>query len=160
MSRIAGLERLIHVNQCIHPTFQRGVCPDRASVDCSHRPRFNNLRNAHYAANQSDIDLGDGYIDGERSVLAFSAKARGLVEQKWSVFTESRPFKVVGYLGKLSPAEVMVRARLWKGLSYSLFNRNCEHFVRYAHGLILQSPQLAFASVLSLLAVAMAASKG
>lgn len=47
-----------------------------------------------------------------------------------------------GYLGVLSQETVMQRARLKQGQAYSWTNFNCEHFVRYAHGLPIESPQL------------------
>lgn len=104
--------------------------------------------------------LGDQFINGERSVLAFSSKGRGFVEQTLSDFSDNRRVIVGRYLGKLLPHEVIARARLWQGLPYALFSRNCEHFVRYAHGLIPESPQAAVLAVLGVIAVITAASKG
>lgn len=34
------------------------------------------------------------------------------------------------------------RAHQYLGMAYSLFTKNCEHFVRIAHGLIPESPQI------------------
>jgi hypothetical protein len=103
--------------------------------------------------------LGDRYIDGERTVLAFSAKEGGFVEQKRSDFAADRKIAVGGYPGNLSPCEVMDRARLWRGLPYSLFDRNCEHFVCHAHGLIPKSPQATFLVLLSLFTLVMKIAK-
>jgi len=102
--------------------------------------------------------LGDHPIVGERSVLAFSAKEQGFVEQAFHAFAQGRQVRVEGYPGLLPPAIVMHRARLKRGQAYSWVDFNCEHFVHYAHGLPMKSPQLrqwAFlGSVLSLLVLA------
>lgn len=102
--------------------------------------------------------LGDCVTQGERSVLAFSAQAGGFSEQPFSIFAKGRSVTVEGYLGGLPPAAVMRRARLKQGQAYSWTNFNCEHFVRYAHGVPIESPQLrqwAFlGSVLGFLALA------
>jgi len=86
--------------------------------------------------------LGDHPIVGERSVLAFSAKEQGFVEQAFHAFAQGRQVRVEGYPGLLPPAIVMHRARLKRGQAYSWVDFNCEHFVHYAHGLPMESPQL------------------
>ena len=86
--------------------------------------------------------VGDGVIQGERSVLAFSAQAGGFVEQTFSAFAGGRKVTTDGYMGGLQPATVMQRARLKRGQLYSWTGFNCEHFVRYAHGVPVESPQL------------------
>ena len=86
--------------------------------------------------------LGDGAIQGERSVLAFSAQAGGFVEQAFSAFARGRRVTADGYLGGLPPSTVMQRARSKQRQGYSWTNFNCEHFVRYAHGIPIESPQL------------------
>ena len=48
---------------------------------------------------------------------------------------------VIGYLGNLSPQQVLQRARSRIGETWNLF-WNCEHFVKWAHGLRPRSPQL------------------
>lgn len=86
--------------------------------------------------------LSDRWIGGERGVLSFSAQRCGLVEQCISTFAAGRHVTVDGYLGGLPPGTVMQRARLKQGQSYSWTKFNCEHFVRYAHGVPVESPQL------------------
>lgn len=86
--------------------------------------------------------VGDYFIQGERSVLAFSAQAGGFVEQPFSDFANGRTVTVHGYPGTLPPEMVMLRARLKRGQPYSWNTFNCEHFVRYAHGVHVESPQL------------------
>lgn len=86
--------------------------------------------------------LGDSLLKGERSVVAFSSKDMGFVEQPYSAFSQGRQVTSDGYLGSLPSAAVMQRSRLKKGTPYSWINFNCEHFVRYAHGVQIESPQV------------------
>ena len=81
-------------------------------------------------------------MNWERSVLSFSAEAKGFVEESFSAFSGGRPVVCDGYLGELPSWVVMQRARERAGQPYSLFSFNCEHFVRYAHGVPMESPQL------------------
>lgn len=86
--------------------------------------------------------LGDRQIGGERSVLAFCAEADGFIEQPLSAFACGREVKVDGFPGRLPPMIVLRRARAMQGRRYSWLDFNCEHFVRHAHGLPTESPQL------------------
>jgi hypothetical protein len=86
--------------------------------------------------------IGDRFILGERSVLSFSAQIGGLIEQPFSVFALGRVVKVEGYPGELTSQMVMRRARMKQEQAYSLVSFNCEHFVRHAHGLLVESPQM------------------
>ena len=104
--------------------------------------------------------LGDRVINGERSVLSFSAEANGFVEEPVSAFSGGRSVACDGYLGNLPPAVVMWRARQKAGQPYSWLDFNCEHFVRYAHGVPVESPQLRQATaVLGALGLAILALK-
>lgn len=86
--------------------------------------------------------LGDVAIAGERSVVAFSAQAGGFNEQSLANFARGQEVIVEGYLGALPPEAVMRRARMKRGQPYAWASFNCEHFVRYAHGVEVESPQL------------------
>lgn len=86
--------------------------------------------------------LGDFMINGERGVLSFAANTQGLAEIGASAFAARRLVSVDGYLGGLPSGAVMQRARLKRGTAYSWLDFNCEHFVRYAHGVPIESPQL------------------
>ena len=88
--------------------------------------------------------VGDRVIGGERSVLAFSSAAGGLIEEPLSEFARGRPVMRMGYLGTLRPTIVLQRARAITQTPYSWTEFNCEHFVRYAHGVPVESPQLRF----------------
>lgn len=106
--------------------------------------------------------IGDRLVGAERSVLAFSADAEGFVEQPYSDFAKGRAVTVDGYPGCLPAATVLQRARAIRGRPYSWTAFNCEHFVRLAHGLPVESPQLKewtfLAGIIGLLAYAAARS--
>lgn len=87
--------------------------------------------------------IGDNIFRGERTVVSFSAKAGGFLEEPFSAFASGRQVTIDGYPGGLPPQNVMQRARLKRRQSYSWTQFNCEHFVRYAHGVPSESPQLA-----------------
>ena len=79
---------------------------------------------------------------GDRNVLAFSAQARGFIEHPFSDFARGRAVTVDGYFGQLPGDVVLQRARSMQGRPYSWIAFNCEHFVRHAHGIEIESPQL------------------
>lgn len=86
--------------------------------------------------------LSDWPVNGERGVLSFSAQYGGLGEESISAFSARRTVTVDGYLGTTPPETVMRRARLKHDQAYSWTEFNCEHFVRYAHGVPIECPQL------------------
>jgi hypothetical protein len=94
---------------------------------------------------------------GERKVLAFSAEHRGFVEQTFADFSQGREVVINGYFGRLPSSIVLQRARLMKGKHYSWVNFNCEHFVRCAHGVSIESPQLQSLAMVSGATVALLA---
>ncbi len=85
---------------------------------------------------------------GDRTVISFGPE--GYRVTPLSMITANRAVQVDGYLGQLLPLQVLARARdlgaKWK---YSWFSRNCEHFVRAAHGVRAESPQVQRAIALS-----------
>jgi hypothetical protein len=86
--------------------------------------------------------LSDRWIDGERAVVSFSARNGGLIEEAFSQFASGRGVAAKGYPGQLPPLAVLARARALKGRAYAWLTFNCEHFIRNAHGLPEESPQL------------------
>jgi hypothetical protein len=86
--------------------------------------------------------LSDRVIQGERCVLSLSAAADGLVEEPYSAFAAGRQVFSDGYFGRLPPEVVLQRARSKAGQVYLWTVFNCEHLVRYAHGVRVESPQL------------------
>lgn len=84
---------------------------------------------------------------GEPSVISFSQAANGFCEQPLSEFVNGRAYKLKGYLGNLPVGEVLHRAFSLIKKPYSLIDFNCEHFVRYAHGIKIESPQMQAATI-------------
>ena len=86
--------------------------------------------------------LGERTWYGERTVLSFSPDKGGFCEEPYSQFAKGSPVRTQGYLGVLDPWMVLSRARAMRGRRYSWTAFNCEHFVRLAHGVAVESPQL------------------
>jgi len=83
-----------------------------------------------------------GILLPDSRVLHASKRAGRVVIDTWAEFTGGRKVYIDGYPGKLTPEEVIARARRFVGQPYRLFGDNCEHLVTQAHGLPKQSPQL------------------
>ncbi len=93
---------------------------------------------------------------GERTVISNSWKAGGVVEQPFTVFSCGLPIAAMDY-PSLLPAKIVVsRATSRLGEKYSLVTWNCEHLIRYAHGLKLSSPQIGIAILAGLTLFALA----
>lgn len=75
------------------------------------------------------------------SVISNSHRAGGVIEEPLPVFSSGQHVDVVGYPGSLPPQQVLQKARSRIGETWDLF-WNCEHFVRWVHGLRPRSPQL------------------
>lgn len=98
--------------------------------------------------------LGEYTGHCERQVLSFAAGPVSLVEMPFSRFAAGCVVKVDGYLGQLAPEAVLAEARrIGTQRRYSWLGFNCEHFVRAAHGVALESPQLGQACLLAVGAV-------
>ena len=80
--------------------------------------------------------------DGRLTVISNSRRAGGVVEEPIDSFAGGAKVRVLSYPGILAPAAVVWRARSRLGQRWNLFNWNCEHFVRWVHGLKPTSPQL------------------
>lgn len=72
-----------------------------------------------------------------------NSKTRGrVVEEDWLSFIDNRPVTFQGYPSELDSAVVLDRARTRIGQKWNLRHWNCEHFVRWAHGLPAESEQV------------------
>lgn len=85
---------------------------------------------------------------GEPLVISSSGKVGRVVEQPLSEFAGGQEVRAYGYPGQLSVFEVVSRARSQVGREYSVLTWNCEHFVRWVHGLKPESPQLLRAALI------------
>jgi len=86
--------------------------------------------------------ISDRMIDGELAIISLSKAANGVLEESLSSFACGRDVTIDGYFGTLSPYDVVRNARALIGTTYDLFSNNCEHFVRKAHGVYIESPQV------------------
>lgn len=86
--------------------------------------------------------VSDRTMNSMPMVISNSFRKRGVYEEPWEDFSNGKEFNYKGYPGILSPDEVLSRARSRIGTGWNLFNWNCEHFVRWSHGLKSRSPQV------------------
>lgn len=84
----------------------------------------------------------DQYVNGVPAVISNSLKNGGVSEESLADFTGGHLVSTVGYLGNLPVRQVLQRARSKIGTKWDLLLWNCEHFVRWAHGLNPASPQV------------------
>lgn len=92
--------------------------------------------------------VSDRLMGGEIALISISAQPGHVFEQRFSELVGNRSWKNEGYPGALPPSVVLHRARQMAHRPYSLTSWNCEHFVRWAHGLPAESPQLQWGVVL------------
>ena len=86
--------------------------------------------------------VSDKKHDAMPMVISNSQRKRGVYEETWEEFCNGRPVDILDYPGSLAPAEVLQRARSKIGTRWNLLTWNCEHFIRFAHGLKPRSPQV------------------
>ena len=103
--------------------------------------------------------LSDGRDWRTNQPLVFSATRRHgcVAEEPLAAFAQGRGVASRGFPGRLPRATVLARARALVGRRWHLFFDNCEHFVRQAHGLRRESPQLQAAGALMVVSLAIAA---
>lgn len=80
----------------------------------------------------------------ERTVISLNPGKPGLqvLEQTVSAFCAGAPISLEKMDGPLQWTSVLLRARSGQHPPYSWLTFNCEHFVRFAHGVLPQSPQV------------------
>lgn len=83
-----------------------------------------------------------GIATGQGTVITNSKSSGCVCEQSVEEFAAGKLLKIVGYPGNLEAAKVIRRAKSLIGTRYNLLNFNCEHFVRWAHGLRPASAQI------------------
>lgn len=103
--------------------------------------------------------VSDRWHYGKAMVISNSARAGGIAEEPWDVFTSGQPWTDEGHPGNLPPWEVLQRARSAHRTQYNVLDWNCENFVAYCHGLPPNSPQLAAVALLALAGIALVAAR-
>jgi hypothetical protein len=90
---------------------------------------------------------------GEPVVASISMKD-GFARQLLTGFAKAQGTYGFGYPSSLPEYEVLARVYSVADKPYHLANWNCEHFVRYGHGLPPESPQVARATIIAFAAIA------
>lgn len=86
--------------------------------------------------------IGDWDVQAERTVISASRQHGKVIEEVVTQFADGQKVRVLGYLGSIPSSAVLARARAMLGRRYRLLTWNCDHLVRYAHGLSAVSPQI------------------
>lgn len=86
--------------------------------------------------------VSDRWHDGMPMVISHSRRRGTTAEEPWGVFTQGGQAYPAGLTSRLSPQDVVRRARSWTGRPYSALFLNCDHHVRHALGRTVESPQL------------------
>ena len=97
-----------------------------------------------------------GY-DGKRMIISNSLRAGGIAEEPWDIFSSGCEVRNDGYLGVLSPLQVLYRARFSQRRKYDALTWNCENFVNYCHGVPATSSQVAATLLFALAGTALLA---
>lgn len=83
----------------------------------------------------------EGLADG--MYVIHNSKAHGkVVRSTYAEFSAGNKIFVCEELQVVDMAVAIQRARSALGVAYDLWVRNCQHFVRWAHGLEQESPQI------------------
>ena len=86
--------------------------------------------------------LAETNYNRSRTVVSGSLRYGRVIEEPLREFAKGTPIRIVGYPSALPNWLVMQRARSVLETEYLLLTWNCEHVVRFAHGLRLSSPQI------------------
>lgn len=88
--------------------------------------------------------ISDRVSNNMPMLLSLSYRRNGIKEESWSTVVGGRPIERSNIQGTYPMDIVVQRARscIDKDIKYALFNFNCEHFVRYVHGLPVESIQV------------------
>jgi len=98
--------------------------------------------------------LTEPVVNQERHVISLNpgGPRRQVIEEPISVFARGQSVQVVPMDSALPNWSVLARARSRQHPHYSWVTFNCEHFVRFALGHKLESPQLAIWAIIGLVA--------
>jgi len=77
------------------------------------------------------------------TIISASKLRQSVVEESPMQFSLGAPIYQHGVWSEQPCQQTVAKARSQLGQPYRLFDRNCEHFVRFCHGLPQESPQLA-----------------
>ena len=88
--------------------------------------------------------VSDTLTDGKPNLISLSYRTGGVTEKPWKTVVGDHVFEQSQIHGNDSAEVVLKRARSFINteVSYNLLTFNCEHFVRLAHNLPIQSKQV------------------
>ncbi len=88
--------------------------------------------------------VSDRYTNGKPNLISLSHRTTGVQEEPWDLVVGNRPYEGSNIKGTDCTDVILKRARSYIGanIRYNLVTFNCEHFVRLAHGLAIQSKQV------------------
>jgi len=92
----------------------------------------------------------DRQIGGLQCIISCSQATGQVSEEPANIFTNGKKIKIHAYPGALSPSVVINRARSKLGTAYNFLSWNCEHFIRWVHGIKVESPQLQISALIGL----------
>lgn len=84
----------------------------------------------------------DTIVAGLPTVISLSEEHKTVVEEPWLRAVGQRRVRLYSEQGRLSPHEVVRKARSFIGRIKWSWLFNCEHFARAIHGLDVKSPEL------------------
>ena len=92
----------------------------------------------------SDNHIGTNGNKDMPNLISLSYRTQGVQEESWDTVVGNRSIEKSLIQGNDSTNIILSRARscIGKSIKYQLFTFNCEHFVRYAHGLPIESIQV------------------
>ncbi len=91
----------------------------------------------HYAI------VSDRRVDGLPNLIALTRRKGNVCEESWAAGTQGATVRKSHIKGFLPADKILGKARSMIGKKrYDLFSDNCEHFVRWAHGLPVESKQV------------------
>lgn len=86
--------------------------------------------------------ISDQVMDGSQMVISASRRKGIVAEETIMEFSDGKEVSLIGYPSDKSVLEVLRRAKSMIGAKYNLLKWNCEHFVRWVHGLRVESKQV------------------
>lgn len=88
--------------------------------------------------------VSDSSTNGKPNLISLSYRTAGVLEEPWELVVGNRHYECSQIKGADTANVVLKRARSYidTEIKYNLLAFNCEHFVRLAHGLPMQSKQV------------------
>ena len=98
----------------------------------------------HYPLYKHFAIVSNCFTYGKPNLISLSHRTGRVKEELWDTVVGTQPYKPSKISGSDSTEVVLKRARSYinTNIKYNLLTFNCEHFVRLAHGLPMESKQV------------------